>query len=114
MGGSSSLEKRYNDLWFLQLTILYIPEKQKGLKLFLLNVACYILHTNLKGACILHQIIERMKLKLVVEDVSVAFNPIFLPRSCLLKRWSQNLGTFVLSSQSIIANLILSSIFRAL
>ena len=78
---------------------LHTLEKQKGLKLFLLNVACYtqILREHV------HQVSQRMKRKLV-EDVSLPFNPIFLPRSWLLKRWSQNLGTFVSSSQSIVAN----------
>ena len=79
---------------------LHILEKQKGLKLFLLNVACY---TQILKERI-YQIAERMKRKLVVEDVSLVFNPIFLPRSRLLKRWSKNLATFVSSSQSIITN----------
>ena len=85
---------------------LYILEKQRGLKLFLLNVACY--NQILKER--VHQVVQRMKRKLV-EDVSLAFNPIFLPRSRLLKRWSQNLGTFVSSSQRVIANLSSLSIF---
>ena len=88
---------------------LHILEKQKGLKSFLLNVACYtqILKERVR------QVAQSMKRKLVVEDVSLAFNPIFLPRSRLLKRWSQNLATFVSSSQSIIANWTSSSIFGA-